>query len=300
MNANYLGVLFSLVVLLGTRQSFADPIAEALGDDPSANSEFPATIVELTIPSSGEKLPGHIYLAAGQGPHPTVVFLHGIPGNERNLDLAQNLRRFGFNTLFFHYRGAWGATGAYRITHLPEDALAVLAFLQENSEQLRVAENAVSFLGHSLGGFTALAAGASTKDVACVVALAPANVGVWKQQVEAGGPQIDRLSAYADTLFMLNGLSGDRLKEELAYTPLSQLDTAGFGPGLSGKDVLLIVGEQDTATPPAVMFDPVVSAYQTQESLRLTAHKIEGDHSFSGGRVALSRLLMDWMDQRCR
>lgn len=288
------------VALLSSWQASADPVTDALNSDPSADSEFPATVVELTIPSSGEKMPGHIYLAAGQGPHPTVVFLHGIPGNERNLDLAQSLRRFGFNTLFFHYRGAWGATGAYRINHLPEDALAVLAFLQENSEQLRVDGNSLSFLGHSLGGFTALAAGAKTKDVACVVALAPANVGVWKQQVTAGGPQIDRLGAYADTLFMLNGLSGDRLKEELAYTPMSQLDTAGFGPGLVGKDVLLIVGEQDTATPPAIMFDPVVSAYREQDSLRLTAYKIDGDHSFSGGRVALSLLLMEWMDQRCR
>ena len=37
-----------------------------------------------------------IVLAAGAGTHPVVVFLHGYPGNERNLDLAQAVRRAGF------------------------------------------------------------------------------------------------------------------------------------------------------------------------------------------------------------
>ena len=32
-------------------------------------------------------------IAAGAGPHPTMLLLHGLPGNERNLDLAQAARR---------------------------------------------------------------------------------------------------------------------------------------------------------------------------------------------------------------
>ena len=51
-------------------------------------------------------LAGMMLGANGQGPHPTIVLLHGFPGNEKNLDLAQSLRRAGYNVLFFHYRGA--------------------------------------------------------------------------------------------------------------------------------------------------------------------------------------------------
>jgi pimeloyl-ACP methyl ester carboxylesterase len=51
------------------------------------------------------------YLAGGPGPHPTIVLLHGFPGNEQNLDLAQSIRRAGWNVLTLHYRGAWGSPG---------------------------------------------------------------------------------------------------------------------------------------------------------------------------------------------
>jgi pimeloyl-ACP methyl ester carboxylesterase len=60
------------------------------------------------IPSHGALLNAFVYVAAGAGPHPAVVLLHGFPGNERNLDLAQDMRRAGWDVLYFDYRGSWG------------------------------------------------------------------------------------------------------------------------------------------------------------------------------------------------
>ena len=107
----------------------------------------------------GSRLSGILYLANGLGPHPTVVLLHGLPGNEKNLDLAQVMRRAGFNVLFFHYRGAWGSEGDYLISRQPEDVAAAIGFLRENAVRYRIDVNAISLLGHSLGGYAALAAG---------------------------------------------------------------------------------------------------------------------------------------------
>ena len=45
------------------------------------------------IPSHGGLLNAFVYVASGPGPHPMVVLLHGFPGNERNLDLAQDRDR---------------------------------------------------------------------------------------------------------------------------------------------------------------------------------------------------------------
>jgi pimeloyl-ACP methyl ester carboxylesterase len=45
------------------------------------------------IPSHGAKMYSVIYIASGAGPHPTVLMLHGFPGNEKNLDLAYSIRR---------------------------------------------------------------------------------------------------------------------------------------------------------------------------------------------------------------
>jgi hypothetical protein len=46
----------------------------------------------LRIPSHGVTINGIAYIAAGAGEHPAVVLLHGLPGNEKNLDLAQAIR----------------------------------------------------------------------------------------------------------------------------------------------------------------------------------------------------------------
>ena len=76
-------------------------------------------------------------VANGKGPHPTVILLHGYPGNEKNLDLAQSLRRAGYNVVFLHYRGAWGSQGDYSIGGQADDVAAVLGYVRENADRLR-------------------------------------------------------------------------------------------------------------------------------------------------------------------
>jgi len=82
-----------------------DPVT---ADPAPVDTAYPPSTEELAFQSQGSRLNGFFYLADGKGPHPTVILLHGFPGNERNLDLAQALRRAGMNVLFFSYRGGVG------------------------------------------------------------------------------------------------------------------------------------------------------------------------------------------------
>lgn len=59
----------------------------------------------IIIPGKRGRLLSVLYTAEGDGVHPTVILLHGIPGCEQNFDLAQALRRVGFHVLTFHYSG---------------------------------------------------------------------------------------------------------------------------------------------------------------------------------------------------
>src|SRR4051812_45063848 len=79
-----------------------------------------ASMVTMQIPSHGSPMNGLVYVAAGAGPHPVVILLHGFPGNERNLDLAQDMRRAGWDVLFFNYRGSWGTPGDFSFSHSME------------------------------------------------------------------------------------------------------------------------------------------------------------------------------------
>lgn len=130
--------------------------------------------------------------------------------------------------------------------------------------------------------------------------MAAANLGVMAAGIEAGDPGMLAFVDYADTLFMLRGFNGAALRKELASTPMAELETSGFGPGLKGKSVLLIAGTEDRVTPPALMFTPVVSAYLKQPGLDLHHFQIVGDHSFSRSRLQLTGLILDWLQAECR
>ncbi len=270
--------------------------------DPGVDPNAPPAINELIIPSGDDRMAGMIYLANGPGPHPTVVLLHGFPGNERNLDLAQAIRRSGFNAVFFNYRGAWGSEGTYSMLQIDDDALTVLNYLRqaEHAQRLRVDVDKLSLLGHSMGGFAALSAGHLDEKLVCVGAMAPANFAVYAASINAQEPAVEGFKAYVDGLFVLQGFSGSAMAEQLTSVPIETLDTAKFGPGLRGKSVFMVIGDKDRVTPAETMFDPVVKAYSEGKDLRLQHLTISGDHSFSWSRIKLTDVIVAWLEQDCR
>lgn len=96
---------------LGALSGATAEIPAAIYTDPTPDAAHPARMQVLHIPSHGETINGIAYVAAGAGEHPAVVLLHGLPGNEKNLDLAQAIRRAGWTVVTFNYRGSWAVLG---------------------------------------------------------------------------------------------------------------------------------------------------------------------------------------------
>src|SRR4249919_753478 len=109
--------VFTLVMLglsgMGYQQLQAQTIPTAIVADPPADAKFPPGIAGITVPSHGVDMDATYYLAGGAGRHGTVLLLQGLPGYESNVDLAQSVRRAGWNVLLFHYRGTWGTAGTF-------------------------------------------------------------------------------------------------------------------------------------------------------------------------------------------
>ena len=150
-----------LTLLLPVLGLAAEP-RDAAVTDPAPDAAHPTRNQQVLVPSHGVGMNGLFLLASGDGPKPTVVLLHGLPGNERNLDLAQAMRRAGWNVLTFTYRGAWGSPGQFSIAHAVEDADAALDFVRtpEVATKYGIDRNAVVIAGHSMGGFAAARAAA--------------------------------------------------------------------------------------------------------------------------------------------
>jgi pimeloyl-ACP methyl ester carboxylesterase len=118
----------------------------------------PAGSVELTMPSEGSSIQGLFYRANGKQKHPTLVLLHGYPGNERNLDLAQVVRSQGWNVVYFDYRGSWGSQGKFSFENSVQDVVNVVAYLEKNQDELQVDTTNIVLFGHSMGGWVCLKA----------------------------------------------------------------------------------------------------------------------------------------------
>lgn len=99
-SVSFLVFTFMPIVSIATLSS--QEIPAAVIKDPPLDKQHPPGLAILTVPSHGVNLDAFFYLAAGAGPHGTVMLLHGLPGYEINADLAQSIRRTGWNVLLFH------------------------------------------------------------------------------------------------------------------------------------------------------------------------------------------------------
>jgi acetyl esterase/lipase len=133
-----------VLVLIATLYSIATPAIESVPKaviaDPPPDAKFPARMQVIHVPSGGVQINGVVYVASGERPHPAFVFFHGLPGNEKNLDLAQAVRRAGWTVVTVNYRGSWGSPGNFRFAQNLEDAQATLSFIRspENAKRLSI------------------------------------------------------------------------------------------------------------------------------------------------------------------
>ena len=262
--------------------------------DPEAiDPVHPPALMELNFQSGGARLNGLIYLADGPGPHPAVILLHGFPGNEKNLDLAQAMRREGFNVMFFHYRGAWGSEGTFSFSNVVEDVGAAADYLRANAETYRTDPEKLILIGHSMGGFAALSAAANDSRIACAGGLAPADFGVLASAMTASPEVLEGFAAYSDTLTMLNGFSGEAAIVEL-FSNAAAFDLRAKAPDLAGKSILIVAADKDESTPLESMVQPLMDSYEAAADLETTLIVLPGDHSFSWSRDALIGTVIDW------
>ncbi len=231
-------------------------------------------LVGALIESQGCQMLGGLYLAGGDWPRPAVLLLHGLPGHEKNLDLAHALRQVGIHCLYFHYRGSWGSHGDYSMEHLVPDTLAALAWLRARPE---VDSARVALVGMSLGGWTALAAAAEAPEVAAVVALAPL--------IDPRRLPLP-LEVAADFAASLHGTSAERLQAEWErLTPLPDL-----APALADRPVLLVTADQDLFFPPD-HYPPLVDRLPQATWVRFP----RADHLFSDIRPGLTHVVRRWL-----
>ena len=281
--------LLLLLALMGfvrspaVAQTAAEP--HYLTTDFGKDAKAPGSCEELTIPSHGSRMAAFMYTAPGQRPHPTLILLHGFPGNERNLDLAQSVRRTGWNVLYFDYRGSWGSEGDFSFSNCVEDVASAVAFCKQQAKALRIDTTRLALFGHSMGGWVALKALAQLPEIKKTVILSP-----WDIYDTAASTDGSRLATekYADGLFMLRKASGNALMAPvLADAQAFQL--TAMGPALSTKQLVFL----DENRRNEAWIKPIGAANKAGFRYEVW----DTDHPFSNKRVALTKTVLEFLNK---
>ena len=229
-----------------------------------------------------------------------MLLLHGYPGNEKNLDVAQALRRLGWNVVFFHYRGAWGSEGEFSYRNAEQDVQVVLQYMSDakNAQRLRIDPLRISIVGHSMGGHMALAGIVDNPSVKCAVAYDGANMGANGRGLGADEASKKMWKDYGDSLFMLNGWSGTKAQDEIAQYG-AELDLVKRVKKINGRPILLIPADTDVI-PMDIHIQPLVAAIEASKDSQLSVVLINDDHSFSSSRQTLIETTAKFLKASCQ
>lgn len=256
-----------------------------------------AAMETMQIPSHGSLMNGLVYVAEGAGPHPVVVLLHGFPGNEQNLDLAQDMRRAGWDVLFFHYRGAWGSPGDYSFTHVVEDVASAVAYVRDpaNAQKLRADSKHIVLLGHSAGGFAAVQAGAADPTITAIGLISAADMAgripehLPKQAEPVALKRISEGLA-KEGMAPLSGTSPDALAQE-TLDHAAQWRFLANAKALSTRPLLNVTSDDGLAG----VDNALAEAVRKDGDAAVTSVHFATDHSYSDKRLELSATVLQWL-----
>jgi pimeloyl-ACP methyl ester carboxylesterase len=286
-------LLFAAFLLPGaaTVPAFADAppaaVPPAVYTDPPADAAHPAHSKVLHVPDHGVKINGLMYAPSGAGPHPTLLICHGLPGNEKNLDLAQAVRRAGWNAVTFNYRGSWGSPGKFLFEQNGEDAAAVLRYLRDpsNAAALGIDPQRIAIAGHSMGGW--VTAQTAAHDPALLGAIL-ISMGDMSRIADLPTPKAEALMA--DNMEALAGVTAAGMVADVK-AHARQFQLVADAAGLAHLPLLALTADDGLAPDT----DALVEAIRAHGGTQVTLLHVATDHGWSDHRIALEGIVIDWL-----
>ncbi|HLF28625.1 MAG TPA: alpha/beta fold hydrolase [Anaerolineae bacterium] len=236
----------------------------------------------VIIQSAGKELLGALYLGSGAGPRPTAIVLHGIPGIERNFDIAYALRDAGWNALIFHYRGSWGSTGEYTLSGIPDDVRAAIDELISGT--YAVDADRFALIGHSLGGWAAIVCAARDPRVKAAVTISGiSNMRTWYLSPE-------QAMEYAR---FMSGASGTQLQSEIRAlgTTRNPVDVIA---DIRSMPILIVHSNPDDV----VNIDQAYGLHKASNGAADLVIIDGADHTFSRHRRQLVETVGGWLARK--
>jgi ribonuclease BN (tRNA processing enzyme)/pimeloyl-ACP methyl ester carboxylesterase len=276
---------------LGSWPLAAQTAPAAVVADPLVDKQSPPGLAMFTVPSHGVDLDAWLYIASGASPHGTVILAHGLPGYEMSGDLAQSIRRAGWNVLLFHYRGTWGVGGTFSQSSAIEDTAEVVRFLRDgvNAAKYGADPKRLVLIGHSFGGFIAGYEASHDPDIKAVAMIAAVNLG----RINADPKEREaRLKRWEMQLHPVRGATASGLFAE-AERHAKDWDYVQWAEALRTRPVLLVEADDQNHAD----MEALASVLRQKSAIGLEQIAVPTDHSFSDHRLALQSIVVRWLEK---
>jgi uncharacterized protein len=283
--------LLGLVWTFGGSSYAQQQAPAAVIADPAVDKKFPPGIVGITVPSHGVEMDATLYLAGGAGPHGTVLLLHGLPGYEYNGDLAQSIRRAGWNVLIFHYRGTWGTAGTFSQSSAIDDSMEAVRFLRDPAAvaKYHLDPQRLAVIGHSFGGFVAGYVGSHDPNIGAVAMISAVNLGKINTDPKE---RETRLKRWQTQLHPVHGATAAELFAE-AERHADDWDYVRWADSLRKRPVLLVEADDQNHAD----MEALASALRQKGAAVLEHTAVATDHSFSDHRIELQAIVVRWLEK---
>ncbi len=265
-------------------------VPRAIFTDPPPDSIHPARMQVLHIPSGGVHINGLAYIAEGARPHPAVILLHGLPGNEKNLDLAQAIRRAGWDVITFNYRGSWGSPGEFRFSNNLEDADAVIAFVRDtaNARALNLDPRRIVLAGHSMGGWVTALTVPHHPELLGAILISAADMG------SRHAIPLDQMVKFmADDMESLTGVTAESMADEIISNGSRWTFGSAATDGLAHMPMLVLTANDGLAS----HVEPLVKQARALGNQRVVVVHRATDHSWNDSRIFLESTVIGWLEK---
>ena len=211
------------------------------------------------------------------------MLIHGLPGSEKNYDIAYVLRDLGWHALAIHLRGSWGSGGDYDILGHVDDARGALDWLLHTDNPYHVDSQRIAVLGYSLGSRAAIVAAARDERVSAVISIA--GLADYASEILS-----DEFLEGASQF--LTSMSLDKLARQMASVPEdgNPIDVVAD----LRCPLLIIHGDADDVVPLKQGQLLIPSAQEAGVTV-MPAIMPGADHLFADRRAELVKLVVDWL-----
>ena len=257
--------------------------------------------IKIYFSSGDNLLQGRFHQAAGDTHLPTLILLHGSPGNEEDvLGLGAMISSAGYQVLTFNYSGTQKSEGLSSFDTTQQDIEAAYNYLRDNRNELKVDTNRLILGGWSYGGGMALTYAANHPDVNEVFSISGTDHGEFMQEYWRD----DDYREMVDEIFAQMQQPDSPWRLAPGATPaevqpgsvdLSPYDLRLAAPRLADRRILLIGGWDDVNVKIDNHILPLYRSLRAAGADDVTMVAFQDDHGFATVRRELANVILEWM-----